>query len=84
MARLSCIETLEQRRLLSISMVGHQLNVRGAARSPNTITVGLNPGGASIYAEVSYPTRRTTYHLSKTFPLSRGIRIINISWGKCF
>jgi Ca2+-binding RTX toxin-like protein len=76
-----CIETLESRQLLSISLVHHVLAVQSPLRAPSTIEVGLNPGGASVYADISYNTRKGPYTQTRTFPLSDAIRLLSINGG---
>jgi Ca2+-binding RTX toxin-like protein len=80
MSVLPVVEPLEKRELMSITLVGRQLNVVGAGRSANTITVGLNPGGASLFAEISYPLKKGTFNQTKSFPLSR-VGLVNIGGG---
>jgi Ca2+-binding RTX toxin-like protein len=75
------IETLEDRRLFSISFSKHVLNVIGVPKSPDTITVGLLPGGAAVYATLSYPTKKAPYSLTKDFPLTSSIHLVNIGGG---
>ena len=75
------VESLEDRRLFSISLSKHVLSVIGAAKSPNTITVGLLPGGSAIYATLSYPMKKGTYNLTRDYPLTDNFRLINIGGG---
>ena len=75
------IESLEQRQLMSISVVNHVLSINGAMREPNTITFGLAPGGQSIYAELSYPTNNGIRTESATYPLSRKFRMVSVNGG---
>jgi Ca2+-binding RTX toxin-like protein len=76
------IESLEPRRLFTISLgASHILNVRGSPGAPNTITVGLAPGGLSVYADVSWPTKKKVINQTATFPLSRGILQVTINGG---
>ncbi len=70
------IESLEQRQLMSISVVNHVLAVNGAMNEPDTIMFGLAPGGQSIYAELSYPTAQGLYSKTMTFPMSRNFPIL--------
>jgi Ca2+-binding RTX toxin-like protein len=81
MGRETCIETLEDRRLFAIGWVNHIINVGGAAKVPNTITVGLNPGGTSVFAELSYPMKKGTFSQTKSFALTSKIRWFNIAGG---
>ena len=51
------IESLENRQLFAgVSLSGKSLTVHGQAGLPNTITVGLTPGGQSVIATVVYQT----------------------------
>jgi Ca2+-binding RTX toxin-like protein len=81
MGRQTSIEILEDRRLFAIGWLNHIINVGGAPKAPNTITVGLNPGGASVFAELSYPTKKGTFSQTKSFALTSKIRWINIVGG---
>jgi Ca2+-binding RTX toxin-like protein len=77
-----CIEKLEQRQLMSISVVNHVLSINGAAKEPNTIEFGLSPGGQSIYVELSYPTAKgLIYNDAITYPLTRKFRMVNVNGG---
>jgi Ca2+-binding RTX toxin-like protein len=77
-----CLESLEQRRLMSISVVNHVLSINGAGNEPNTIVFGLAPGGQSIYADLSYPKPKGgTFSQSMTYPLSRKFRMVSINGG---
>jgi Ca2+-binding RTX toxin-like protein len=82
MGRQPCIESLENRQLLSVAWSHHAVNVVGVPRAPDTITVGLNPGGASIFATLSYPTRKGVFTQTKDFAISQSIRLINIGGGQ--
>jgi Ca2+-binding RTX toxin-like protein len=75
------IESLEQRQLMSISVVNHVLAINGAMNEPDTIMFGLAPGGQSIYAELSYPTAKGLYSKTMTFPLSRNFRMVSVNGG---
>jgi Ca2+-binding RTX toxin-like protein len=66
---------------MSISVVNHVLAINGAGNQPNTITFGLNPGGQSIYAQVSYPTPKGIRTESATYPLSRKFRMVSVNGG---
>ena len=51
------IESLEARQLFAgVSLSGKSLIVNGQSNLPNTITVGLTPGGQSVIATVVYQT----------------------------
>jgi len=77
-----CIESLESRQLMSISVVNHVLSINGSGKEPNTITFGLAPGGQSIYAELSYPTPKgQIYTESVTYPLTRKFRMVSVNGG---
>ena len=76
------IESLESRRMFAITLGhSHVLNVRGNPAAPNTITVGLAPGGTSIYADISWPTRKKVMTQTATFAISRGILQVTINGG---
>jgi Ca2+-binding RTX toxin-like protein len=78
---LPLIDPLESRLLFSIYVgAGHILSVHGAGGWPNTITVGLAPGGQSIEATVSYVTPKTTVTQTKTFALAK-VRLLVIDGG---
>ena len=69
--RPSPVEALEPRQLFTgISVIGAGLNVIGLASKPNTIVVGLAPGGTEIAASISYPMGKTTKVISQTVSMS--------------
>jgi Ca2+-binding RTX toxin-like protein len=64
-------ELLEARHLLSITFGGHTLHVTGEQSLPNTITVGLTPGGQSVVADLQFTNRQgALVDQTKTYPLS--------------
>ena len=80
------LEPLEARRLFAAIGLGrHVLTVTGTGGVANTITVGLSADGLSVVATDGYQTGRgqvtTPRLLSRTFPLSRGIRLVRIQGG---
>lgn len=78
----ACIETLERRRLLSMTFNHHELTINGCGTAPNTIVVGVAPGDQSINATLTYPWHRTTRSFNVTIPLSMGIARVNINGGR--
>lgn len=65
------VQMLERRRLFAgIAVVSGVLEVNGAGGRPNTIVVGLAPGGQQITASLSYPAHKTTKSFSQTFDAS--------------
>jgi len=78
----ACVEPLESRTLLTTIVFNHhRLGIAGAAGAPNTITVGLSPGGLSVTAQILVHAPKQTLNLTKTFPLSAGIREVIIRGG---
>jgi hypothetical protein len=75
------IEKLEQRRLMSIVFSHHTLIVVGSPVEPNTIVVGLTPGGQSVEAQLSYPTKKGVKSFDLTVPMSKDIRGVSIAGG---
>jgi Ca2+-binding RTX toxin-like protein len=65
-----------------MGIAGHIVTVSGDLNEPNTIIVGLSPGGTSIYAELSYPTRKGLFSKTKIFPLTDKIKRVNLVSGK--
>ena len=81
MGQSAPIETLEDRRLMSISVVSHVLSVVGSPNHPNTIVVGLAPDLIDINVSLSYPQGKTIRTVTKTVPMSYGFRMLSIKGG---
>ena len=75
------VESLEARRLCSISAAHHLITVKGNGSQPNTITVGLTADHQSVFVDTSYPTKKGPRTQSEVYALSGSYQYISIIGG---
>src|SRR4051812_29805838 len=83
MSRPTCAaEPLERRRLMAVvfATAPGVVHAWGTPNVPNTITVGLAPGGTDVVATVTAQTGAGPVVATRTFPRNR-VRVLDIRGG---